>query len=219
MPLSYEPEAEASNPGTQYALLESVSFAFLLALEALTPTQRAVLLLREVFDYSVSETAEALGLSESNVKTTHHRARRTMRAYDRERRPPTRVLQAQTRQALERFVTCLFNADVAGAEALLADDAQHFSDGGGEFAAARGPILGLRNIVRLYMHLMQQFGHGLRSEIRLCNGLPAFVTENSTTGPRYAPRFVTGCDLDADGRIKLLYIVLASRKLTAIRAA
>src|SRR5262245_40278849 len=71
----------ASTEG-RYELLESVSFAFLLALEALTPTQRAVLLLRDVFDYSVHEVADALGLSEANVKVTHHRARRAMATYD-----------------------------------------------------------------------------------------------------------------------------------------
>src|SRR6185436_15707102 len=66
----------------RYDLLESVSFAFLLALEALTPQQRAVLLLMDVFDYSVREAARALTMSEPNVKTTHHRARRVMARYD-----------------------------------------------------------------------------------------------------------------------------------------
>ena len=69
---------DSGSPEGRYDLLESVSFAFLLALEALTPQQRAVLLLRDVFDYSVRETADALGMSEPNVKTTHHRARRAM---------------------------------------------------------------------------------------------------------------------------------------------
>src|SRR5262249_19652970 len=82
---SFEPSATEG----RYDLLESCTFAFLLALEALTPQQRAVLLLREVFDYSVTETAAALDLSTANVKTTHHRARRAMAAYDAHRRPPT----------------------------------------------------------------------------------------------------------------------------------
>ena len=81
-----------------------MSFAFLLALEALTPSQRAVLLLRDVFDYSVRETAHALRVSEANVKTTHARARRAMRAYERERVPITTDVQARTREALSRFL-------------------------------------------------------------------------------------------------------------------
>ena len=67
------------------------------ALEALTPKQRAVLLLRDVFDYPVAETAAALEMSEANVKTTHHRARRAMAAYDRARCIPTRDLRDRTR--------------------------------------------------------------------------------------------------------------------------
>ena len=62
--------------GVRYERMESVTLAFLLALEALTPAQRAVLLLRDVFDYSTTETAEALDMSEANIKVTLHRARR-----------------------------------------------------------------------------------------------------------------------------------------------
>jgi predicted RNA polymerase sigma factor len=61
--------------------MESVSLAFLQALEALTPTQRAVLLLRDVFDYSAAEVAAALDVSEGNVRIVHYRARRVMEAY------------------------------------------------------------------------------------------------------------------------------------------
>jgi len=74
-----EPRDERSDPASRYDMLESVSFAFLLALEALTPTQRAVLLLRDVFDYSTAETAQALDLTEANVKVTLLRARRRMK--------------------------------------------------------------------------------------------------------------------------------------------
>jgi RNA polymerase sigma-70 factor (ECF subfamily) len=73
---SYEPAAPSEDsPAARYDLLESLSFAFLLALEALTPQQRAVLLLRDVFDYSTAETAAALDLTEANVKVTLLRAR------------------------------------------------------------------------------------------------------------------------------------------------
>src|SRR5918999_880258 len=67
-PASYEPPAPPDeSPAARYDLMESVSFAFLLALEALTPSQRAVLLLRDVFDYSTEESAAALDLTEANV--------------------------------------------------------------------------------------------------------------------------------------------------------
>ncbi len=98
---SFEPVDPDGNPAAGYELLESVSYAFLVALEALTPTQRAVLLLRDVFDYSVNETAEALGMSQPNVKTSHHRARNAMRSYDKTRTPLTRSLQHRTREVLQ----------------------------------------------------------------------------------------------------------------------
>ena len=69
------------SPEGRYGQLESASFAFLLVLEHLTPQQRAVLILRDVYEYSVREAAEALDLSLANVKTTLHRARRAMAAY------------------------------------------------------------------------------------------------------------------------------------------
>src|SRR5207248_2077949 len=107
-PPAHEPVlSDGGSTIARYDLLESVSFAFLVALEALTPRQRAVLLLRDVFDYSVRETAGALGLSEANVKTTHHRARRAMRAYDASRVPPTRSVQDRTAAVLQRFLSCL----------------------------------------------------------------------------------------------------------------
>src|SRR4029450_97434 len=73
-PPSYEPVDGQNSTEGRYDLLESVSFAFLLALEALSPQQRAVLLLRDVFDYSARDAAETLGLSQGNVRVVHPRA-------------------------------------------------------------------------------------------------------------------------------------------------
>lgn len=90
-PPSHEPAAHAYNPERRYQLLESASMAFLVALEALTPKQRAVLLLRDVYEYTVAQTAEALAITAADVKTTLHRARKIMAGYDARRpigRPP-----------------------------------------------------------------------------------------------------------------------------------
>src|SRR5262245_962659 len=216
-PPSYEPVDEKGNPAARYDMLESVSFAFLLALEALTPAQRAVLLLRDVFDYSVKETAVALGISEPNVKTTHHRARNAMSAYDRERRPPTRSLQEQTRQVMERFLQCLFNRDAAGVEALLAEDARHLGDGGGEFLAARSPVIGRKKVALFNVRLAELMSDDTRVTWRTLNGLPAIVMELTQPAEEYEPRIVTTCELHAAGNIKRIFNVLATRKLTAVR--
>jgi RNA polymerase sigma-70 factor (ECF subfamily) len=218
-PPAYEPTVDGRiTTEGRYDMLESVSFAFLLALEALTPQQRAVLLLRDVFDYSVRETGEALGMSEANIKTTHHRARRAMQAYDRERCVPTRALQEQTRHALEQFVTRLISQDVAGIETLLADAVRSLSDGGGEFLSGRLPIVGRDKVLRLYTKLIERRAASLRFvEVRLLNGLPAVVTEFAEGRPREALRTVIRCEVGKDGRIRELHTVLASRKLTAVR--
>jgi RNA polymerase sigma-70 factor (ECF subfamily) len=216
-PPAYEIPAESGSPTEgRYELLESVSFAFLLALEALTPSQRAVLLLRDVFDYSVRETADALGMSEANVKVTHHRARRAMTAYDRNRCVPTATLQAQTRAALERFLVALSSPDGAAMEALLADDVRHLSDGG-EYAAAHRPVVGRNRVTRLFLGLMRHLGPAAGFTIQTLNGLPALLIDFGVRGPRYAPRGVVRVDVGRDGRITAVHGVLASRKLTAVR--
>jgi predicted DNA-binding protein YlxM (UPF0122 family) len=221
-PPSDETVDEQADPAARYDMLESVSFAFLLALEALTPAQRAVLLLRDVFDYSIKETAEALSMSEPNVKTTHHRARRTMRDYDRKRRLPTRSLQERTRRAMERFLSCLHNHDVVGAEALLAADVAHVADGGGEFIAARTPVVGRHKVALFnqkialsYLRKAELEPYSVRVYWLMFNGLPARVVEMDDLPQKYAPRIVTTCELDEAGNIKRIFNVLATRKLTA----
>lgn len=216
-PLSHEPTAVLDTPATRYDMLESVSFAFLLALEALTPAQRAVLLLRDVFDYSVIETARALQMTESNVKTTHHRARRAMSDYNQSRLLPTRQVQSQTRQVMEKFLSFLSNHDVAGLEGLLARDARQLSDGGGEFLAARVPVVGREKVALFNSRISQQL-RGINTKVgwRMLNGMPAFIAEFDRVTEYLAPRHLTLCELDADGRIKRIYNVLATNKLTAV---
>ena len=215
------PSVEAAIAGAQttegrYDLLESVSYAFLLALEALTPLQRATLLLRDVFDYTVAECADALGLSEANVRTTHHRARRAMAAYDRARVVPGRALQERTRDALERFLGALTSGDLPAVEALLAESVQARTDGGGEFFAARVPLAGRARVARFFRNLVHRSRYAVRSEVRMLNGLPALVSELTDVPPRQAPRFISRVEIDGAGRIVAVHSVLATRKLTAV---
>ncbi len=217
-PPSFEPSIDSEHTTeARYDLLESVSFAFLLALEALTPQQRAVLLLRDGFDYSVRETADALDMSEPNVKTTHHRARRAMREYDRNRCIPTRTLQERTREALGQFVAAIASGDVGAVEAMLADSVRAVNDAGGEYFAARVPILGPHRVALFHYNISQRRMADVRSAVRMINGLPALVVEVTDQRHREPPRFVLRCEVDEDGRIGRLYSVLASRKLSAIR--
>jgi RNA polymerase sigma-70 factor (ECF subfamily) len=204
-------------PDARYDLLESVSLAFLLALEALTPAQRAVLLLRDVFDYSVREAADALELGEANVRTTHLRARRAMESYDRRRARLDPETQQRTAEALERFLTCLAQGDVAGVEDLLSTAVRSLSDGGGEFHGARVPVLGRDKVARLYLGLSRKASGG-QFELRMLNGLPAVVAHIPDSGAGWARRIAFQCLLDDDGKIVAVYAILASRKLSALSA-
>jgi RNA polymerase sigma factor (sigma-70 family) len=212
------PSVEARTTEGRYELLETVSYAFLLALEALTPLQRAVLLLRDVFDYTVAEAADALGVSEANVKTTHHRARRRMAAYDRRRALPTRERQARTRAALERFVAALAAADLPALEALLAESVRATSDGGGEFHAARVPIVGRTRVARFHWNIARRRTAAAPPsvELRMLNGLPALVIGLADRARGEAARFVIRADVDDDGRIIALDSILATAKLSAL---
>jgi RNA polymerase sigma-70 factor, ECF subfamily len=217
-PPSHEPTfTDGMSTERRYDLLESVSVAFLVALEVLTPQQRAVLLLRDVFDYSVHETSAALGITEANVKTTHHRARRAMQDYDQARCVPTQTLQERTRQALERLLTCLFTRDITGLEKLLAADVRALSDGGGEFLANLKPVIGREKLLRFYLKTLEHQQTVAGYSIRTLNGLPALVVEFAQQLERRAPRFVQQCLINAQGQITTCYAVLSSRKLTAVR--
>ena len=214
---SYEPQLAAGvTTEGRYDMLESVSFAFLLALEALTPKQRAILLLRDVFDYSVTETADALGVSEPDVKTTHHRARRAMEAYDRERCRPTREEQDRTRAALAELMGAFARGDLAGAERQLASSVVALSDGGGEFFAARVPVVGADRVAKFYRNVATRSLAGAAHEMTMLNGLPAIVT--AIPGPAHgqAAHLVTAIVLDREGRVARIWSVLATRKLTAL---
>ena len=205
--------APRADTEARYAALESVSFAFLLALEALTPQQRAVLLLRDVFDYSVRETAEALALTEPNVKTTHHRARAAMRGYDASPCVPTRALQAKTQASLERFLGGLVTEDVSLIEATLAGDVIALSDGAGEFTTARTPIIGRHKVALFYRNVTRAGAAAGRFALRILNGMPALVVELTANEPPLAPRHVLLLDVDDDGRIRRIYSVVATAKL------
>jgi RNA polymerase sigma-70 factor (ECF subfamily) len=210
-PPSHEPVALDG----RYELLESVSFAFLIALEALTPTQRAVLLLRDVFDYSVKEAADALDLTEANVKTTHHRARRAMEAYDGARQIPTAARQQATAAALRDFLHALERHDVAAVESLLASDVRTTTDGGGEFRSALQTIVGRDKVTRFYVAVAVNAANA-RVRMPALNGVPSVVVDVPSPGTGIAPRFTLTAELDDHGKIAHLYVVSATRKLTAI---
>lgn len=217
-----EPRFEPHDTAGRYELLESVSFAFLVALEALSPTQRAVLILRDVLEYSAAATAEALELGEANVRVVHHRARKAMAGYDATRVPDGASMDDEgVRSLATRFLACMSARDVAGLESLLAADALALNDGAGRYAAAGVPIEGRERVARFHVGITK--GGSVPSALAWThlNGQPALVVEfdAATLGPRRAPRFVFLPRVDGSGRVCAVYMVLAPEKLRRVPAA
>jgi RNA polymerase sigma-70 factor (ECF subfamily) len=215
------PEAEVleeDRPEGRYAMLESVSFAFMLALEELGERERAVLLLRDVFDYSVREAADLLEMSESNVKTTHHRARAALAGYD-EARATSKKRAALAEGALRAFLGALMTRDPAAVEAVLAPNARSLSDGGGEFTAARVPVLGPAKVAKFYVNVSRDAGEVVHAHVEWMNGLPTLVLELPPREKPLASRMVMQVEVDDEGRITMVYSQLATRKLSAVSFA
>ncbi len=209
----------AAPASARYELLESVGVAFLLALESLTPNQRAVLVLRDVFDFSVIETMQALGLSESSVKTTLHRARAALEGYERSRVPLNQATQARAREALETLFTALTTGDVTTLTQLLREDVTSLSDGAGQYFAARKPVIGRERYVLYQRRLIELRGLPTSFSSVMLNGLPAFVFTLAPGRPREPVRSTLGVTLDREGRIATVVTTVADHKLTHVRFA
>jgi RNA polymerase sigma-70 factor (ECF subfamily) len=205
------PEADTE---ARYGLLESASYAFLVALEALGPRERAVLLLRDVLGWSAAETGALFDTSEGNVRVIHSRARRALADYDRARCVPTPELRARHRETLERFLAALFAQDTGTVESLLAESVYTETDAGGEYTAVATRLEGRERVARLYLQAARMRAEGEpRIEIHELNGLPAALISLGRPVRRQAPRSVLRLELDGSGRICAIHSVLAPPKL------
>jgi len=211
-----DPGSTEASPGVRYDMMESLTLAFLLALETLTPAQRAVLLLRDVFDYSTTETADALDMSEANIKVTLHRARRIMGSYEKNRVSDFSRRVESMRDTLQQFLSRLASGDVQGLKEMLAADVVLVTDGGGEINALADPVYGSEKVLRLIAKLYEANRDVTSTSLRNVNGEPAILVERSQMRPGHASFFTMHCELDADSRMQRLHFVFAPSKLTAL---
>ncbi|MEV1070493.1 RNA polymerase sigma-70 factor [Micromonospora parva] len=140
-----EPLLTAPDVAEDIALADSVSMAMLLVLETLAPTERAVFVLREVFDLGYDEIAEAVDKSPAAVRQITHRARAHVAA----RRPRQVVSVAETRSALDAFQRAVETGDLQSLLDILAPDVVLLGDGGGVKQAVPRPVLGADKVARL----------------------------------------------------------------------
>lgn len=151
---------------------ESVSVALLTLMERLTPTERAVFVLREAFGYGHGEIAGILDINEAASRQTHRRARQRL-AEDRRRFEPS---EQRWREVVARFLDAAQGGDIDSLHALLAEDVVTFSDGGGKFTAARIPIVGRERVGLFLGRLVGMVTREHTITSIDVNGSPAIVT-------------------------------------------
>ncbi|TQE34765.1 RNA polymerase sigma-70 factor [Streptomyces ipomoeae] len=201
-----EPLLTTPDVAEDIELAESMSMALMLVLETLSPTERAVFVLREVFDVGYDEIAEAVGKTPAAVRQIAHRARKHVDA----RRPRKTVSPSEVRAAVESFQRALETRDPQGLLDVLAPDVVLVSDGGGIKRAALRPIIGAEKLVRFYLGGSSKVEATITGEPTVVNGSPALVLRRDGELDGVMAMRVE------DGRITGLYYVRNPEKLTRV---
>ncbi|GAA1976726.1 RNA polymerase sigma-70 factor [Nocardioides panacihumi] len=198
-----EPLLTAPDVADDVELAESVSFAMMTVLETLTPTERAVFVLREVFDVPYGEIADALDKSAAAVRQIGHRARGHVAA----RRPRMEVSRSEQQKVVERFLAAVTGGDLQGLLDVLAPDVVLVADGGGIAQAIINPVLGAKKVANL-LRTFPKFGAGAAVLPVQLNGAPGAKIVGLDDGHDTAITFVV-----EDGRISRIFAVRNPTKL------
>jgi RNA polymerase sigma-70 factor (ECF subfamily) len=201
-----EPLLTSPDVAEDVELADSLSMAMLLVLETLSPTERAVFVLREVFDLGYDELAEAVGKSPVAVRQIAHRARAHVAA----RRPRGVTSPADARGALEAFRTAIATGDLQGLVDVLAPDVVALGDGGGVKQALPRPIVGADKVARLLTAGLAAWRDRMTLEQVLVNGWPALIVRLDGAIDSVVSMRVE------DGLVSAIYTVRNPEKLTSI---
>ncbi len=203
-----EPLLTTPDVAEDVELAESVSMALMLVLETLSPTERAVFVLREAFEVSYDEIAAAVGKSPAAVRQIAHRARQHVDS----RRPREVASASETRAALESFQRALDTGDLQGLLDVLAPEVVLVADGGGVKQAALRPITGAEKVVRMFVGGLRKVEGTLTGEPTVVNGNPALLVRlDGEFDGILAVRV-------EDARITGLYYVRNPEKLTRVES-
>jgi RNA polymerase sigma-70 factor (TIGR02957 family) len=201
-----EPLLTAPDVAEDIELAESVSYAMLTVLETLTPVERAVFVLREVFDLPYAEIAEAVDKSVPAVRQIGHRAREHVTS----RRPRMEVRRSEQQLVVERFLAAVTEGDIQGLLDALAPDVVLVADGGGIAQATLKPVLGAKKVANL-LRTFPKFGVGARIVPVTLNGTPGAKIVDVSDGYDTAINLVV-----EGGRISRIYAVRNPAKLRGI---
>lgn len=156
----------------QTALAESLSQAMLVVLETLEPTERAVFLLREVFEVDYVQIAEIIGQSTANCRQLLHRAKERISAGRKKPRGASR--EEHDRLTRQFFASCV-SGDLDGLKSLLADDVVSYHDGGGKLSGARRPLYGSDAVARFFIGITKKTPPGVSLRPATVNGKPGVI--------------------------------------------
>ncbi len=199
-PIAHEREWEGMD---RLEMAESLSTAFLVLLETLSPSERAAYLLREVFDYEFDEIAGLLNKTPVNVRQLTTRAKKRLGLKDRRFHPET----GQADDLATRFFDACRSGDVHAIEALLTPDVTLYSDGGGKAFAAPKPILGSRRVAKLLSVNFRKRGLYCNVLLTTVNGQPGVVFLTAERAVQ-----ITTFTIDQGG-VTTMYTVLNPDKL------
>jgi RNA polymerase sigma-70 factor, ECF subfamily len=200
---------EDATPEDASVLQESISMAFLVLLETLSPSERACFLLHEVFGYAYAEIAGITGESEANCRQLVSRARRRVA----EGRPRFPVNTSEQVQLTTEFLHACTDGDTDRLVSILSEDAVVYSDGGGKASAAVNPIRGQDRVARFFIGIMRKAAGRIRMTPSTINGRPGFVATVSGQ-PFHTMSFEV-----ANGRIQEIRIVKNPDKLRSVSRA
>lgn len=202
-PLLSEQAEEVAVPDE---LRESLSMAFLVLLESLNPVERAVFLLREVFDYDYEEISRIVGKSEDNCRQIARRARQSVAA----RRPRFERSPEQEERLTQQFLEACMSGDMEGLVGWLSEDVTLWSDGGGKVATAPYPIHGPERVARFLLGVLRTGPSGFSARPARINGGPGIV--GYVEGH---PMSVVALEV-VDGRLRSIRLVVNPEKLRTI---
>lgn len=194
----------APDAAERAVLDETLSMAFLVLLESLTPVERAVFLLREVFDYEYAEVSRLVGKSEANCRQISRRARRSVAA----RRPRFDPSPEAEQSLLQSFLEACVSGDLGALLSLLSEDVTLWSDGGGKVTAARNPIHGSDRVARFLLGITREVPAGSAFRWLPVNGRPGLVGYLADGRPQGVVTFEV-----ADGSIQEIRLVVNPEKL------
>jgi len=197
-----EKGASDNDPSHKYLRSESISMAYLLLLQQLSATERAVFLLREIFHYSFEEIADIVGKSSANCRQIFHRAKKSIH-FDPGEQPSVSVAEEKVKE----FVNSLLQGNTMKLLELVSEKVVLYSDGGGKVSAAQVPVAGFEQVLKLHQNMINRHAGKMTFSFLMVNGLPG-IHIRLDDGLQYVYTFAY-----RDHKIEAIYTVANPEKL------